>query len=515
MELFVDVRKHTYLDSVLTLFATAAFNKEDGVEKANVAMGTQASKSIFASMGMNDPAIDSAEDGDLVIAMFAESREVFERVAARLEEVTSFNQSGSAQKKTYPSFDQAFEENPRANICLISVPGEYVRAESEKALNAGLHVMLFSSGVSGEDELAIKQLAREKGLLCMGPDCGVVNLNGIAFILASINNPGPFGICGASGCGIQHVAALLHANGSGITQGIGTGGGDLKAPVYGLTMLTGIDALEQDPDTQYIILIARKPNETSAQRVLDRVAKCKKPVVVCFMGYDRAPIEAAGAIYASNLDVAAVQALKLIGKDVTLMSEDEMDRLAHEAVRGMRPEQKYVRGLFDGGTYCDEAIGVLTECLGVIHSNVSSDETRLKDSLVSVENTCIDYGEEEFTQGRPHPTLLPDIRTPHVMREGANPDVAVLLFDFINSPSAPKDILSGHIAEIKKAKALHESLGGKLAVVASICGTDKDIQDLENQKKQLREAGVLLCPTNYTAAKLAARIIVLQNGGKQ
>ena len=110
---------------------------------------------------------------------------------------------------------------------------------------------------------------------------------------------------------------------------------------------------------------------------------------------------------------------------------------------------------------------------------------------------------------------MPDIRTPHVMREGANPDVAVLLFDFINSPSAPKDILSGHIAEIKNAKALHESLGGKLAVVASICGTDKDIQDLENQKKQLREAGVLLCPTNYTAAKLAARIIALQNGGKQ
>jgi FdrA protein len=90
----------------------------------------------------------------------------------------------------------------------------------------------------------------------------------------------------------------------------------------------------------------------------------------------------------------------------------------------------------------------------------------------------------------------------------------VLLFDFINSPSAPKDILGGHIQEIKKAMELHKNRGGKLAVVASICGTDADIQGLKNQKEQLRAAGVLLCPTNYTAAKLAAKIVKLQNGGK-
>lgn len=60
----------------------------------------------------------------------------------------------------------------------------------------------------------MKELAREKGLLCMGPDCGVANINGSALVLSSINNRGPFGIVGASGTGIQHVAAILHEAGA-------------------------------------------------------------------------------------------------------------------------------------------------------------------------------------------------------------------------------------------------------------------------------------------------------------
>ncbi len=68
-----------------------------------------------------------------------------------------------------------------------------------KALDAGLHCVVFSNNVPLEDERKMKELAVAKGLLCMGPDCGVANINGAALVLASINNRGPFGICGASG----------------------------------------------------------------------------------------------------------------------------------------------------------------------------------------------------------------------------------------------------------------------------------------------------------------------------
>lgn len=513
MELFVEVRKSTYCDSVLTLLVAAMFNKSEGVEKAHVAMGTKENKDIFASLRIKDPQIEAAKDGDLIIAMYAESRERFEEVLPKMDEVLQPGVSSKAKMRC-ATIEQAVALRPDANVCLIAVPGEYARVETEKALNAGMHVMLFSNAVSGEDELAIKELAREKSLLCMGPDCGVVNLNGVAFILASINNSGPFGICGASGCGIQHVAALLHANGSGISQGIGTGGNDLKPPVYGITMLMGIDALEDDPDTKYIILVSRKPNDISMKRILDRVSKCSKPVIVYFMDCVREPIEAAGAIYASSLDDTAVQAMKLLGKEIEIISEKTLDEMAEKAVQGMNSKQKYVRGLFCGGTYCDEAIGAMSKEIGRIYSNVAEDEgLRLKDSLVSIENTCIDYGEEEFTQGRPHPTLMPEVRSSYIMHEAEEPEVAVLLFDFIFSAASPEDIVEGHIEEIKKAQKLMEDRGGKLVVVASICGTDADIQGLHEHMRRLEEAGVMVCPTNYTAARLAAKIVALQKGG--
>ena len=123
-------------------------------------------------------------------------------------------------------------------MCSIAVPGEYALSEVKKALNVGLHCVVFSNNVPLEDEREMKELAREKGLLCRGPDCGVANINGAALVLASINARGPFGICGASGTGIQHVAAILHAAGTGVSQTIGTGGNDLKNPVGGTVSYT-------------------------------------------------------------------------------------------------------------------------------------------------------------------------------------------------------------------------------------------------------------------------------------
>ena len=52
--------------------------------------------------------------------------------------------------------------------------------EVKRALNAGLHCVVFSNNVPLSEEREMKELAREKGLLCMGPDCGVANINGAA-----------------------------------------------------------------------------------------------------------------------------------------------------------------------------------------------------------------------------------------------------------------------------------------------------------------------------------------------
>ena len=66
------------------------------------------------------------------------------------------------------------------------------------ALELNQHVFLYSDNVSLEDEVALKQAAREKGLLgAMGPDCGTAIINGVGLGFANRIRRGPIGLVGA------------------------------------------------------------------------------------------------------------------------------------------------------------------------------------------------------------------------------------------------------------------------------------------------------------------------------
>ena len=78
------------------------------------------------------------------------------------------------------SLASAVAATPDANLAVISVAGRYAAAEARTALERGLHVLLFSDNVPLEDEIDLKRLAVERGLLCMGPDAGTTIINGVA-----------------------------------------------------------------------------------------------------------------------------------------------------------------------------------------------------------------------------------------------------------------------------------------------------------------------------------------------
>ena len=511
MQLFVKVYKNKYVDSLETLYITSVVTAIEGVETAYVAMATQGNKEIIRLLELYNEEIDEAKDGDLVITMQAETEDIFIKAIKDAMNSSTSASVGEAEE-TYLSTLAAVKAHPDANICIISVPGEYALDEVKKAMDNDLHCFVFSANVPPEDELRMKEIAMEKGLLCMGPDCGVANINGAAFMLGSITNRGPFGICGASGCGVQHVGAMLHDAGTGVSQIIGTGGGDLKEPVGGISMLMGLEALENDPDTSYIVLISRKPAEAILKKLLEHISRCEKKIVAFFMGATKEEVEASGAIWAENLDDCGQKALALVGKECLLAGDDEIGKMAREAIKGMNKEQKYVRGAFLGGTYCDEAMRAMQVKIGPINSNAPlAPELRLADSNKSIANSVIDYGEEEFTIGRPHPTIDGGLRKPAILKEANDPETAVLLMDFILSPPGlmePVDALSD---EFKKAQKLAESRGGRLAIVAAVLGTDADFQNANLQREKLREAGVYVCQTNYRAALLAGEIIRLLN----
>ncbi len=504
----VKVYPNQYYDSVQLLFVTSSIKKMDGVETALAAMGTPANKTVFHDIGFADESVDNSLPSDLIIGVKGIDQEHCDLAVSEAMKMLGEQASGTPDSASYKNFESALKDKQQANLCIISVPAEYVKEEAFKALNAGLHVMIFSDNVPLDVEREIKELAVGQGLLCMGPDCGVANINGISFLVGSIVRKGPIGICAASGVGLQEVAALIHGAGSGISQGIGTGGKDLKDQVGGLTMLSGLDALEKDPATEVITVISRKPEDKTLSKVLERVANCTKPVVICFMGCDEAPIVQSGAAYAQNLEEAARLALGLIGKPLDVADEGSFREIAEREAGAMSQEQKYVRGLFCGGTFVEESMVTMRADIGDIYSNAPlSGELKLDHSTVSYKHSVVDYGDEEFTLGRPHPVIDTEPRRQGIEREGEDPEVAVMLLDFILGPAVNANPVQSVIDSIKQAKKAAAGRGGHLAVVASVCGTEDDPQSLSLQEKMLRDEGVLVCPDNYQAALLAAEII--------
>ena len=386
--------------------------------------------------------------------------------------------------------------------------GEYALSEVKKALNMGLHCCVFSNNVPLSDEREMKLLAREKGLLCMGPDCGVANINGAALVLSSITNRGPFGIVGASGCGIQHVGAILHEAGSGAAQIIGTGGNDLKDQVGGLMMEMGIAALEADEDVKYIAIVSRKPGDAVLKNLLSWISACKKPVVALLMGCDRETVEATGAIWAENLDDCGQKCLQLIGKEYPLPTIKDLEPLAEEAAKKLAPGQKYLTALYSGGTYMDEAMRAAAPLVGPVYSNSPTKaEWTIKPGQIGHENTFMDYGEEEFTVGRAHPIIDLSVRKNALNEIAAQPETAVVLLDLILTPPGHPDPAEAMLEEIRPLQQKAREEGRELIFVCSVLGTDADLQNVNLQRQKLRDAGVLVCKTNARAAMLAGLII--------
>ncbi|MGZ4626278.1 MAG: hypothetical protein ACXV3S_08330, partial [Kineosporiaceae bacterium] len=57
-----------------------------------------------------------------------------------------------------------------AGLALVSVPGQHAFPEAMDALEAGLDVLVFSDNVPVDQEVRLKEEARRRGLLVMGPD---------------------------------------------------------------------------------------------------------------------------------------------------------------------------------------------------------------------------------------------------------------------------------------------------------------------------------------------------------
>lgn len=501
----------TYADSVALMTIARDILAFDGVDDSALVMATDSNKALLEQVAPLTDEVIAAKATDLILMLDGDEtqfQKAIELVAQRLSAKSSILAGSSA--RTPKSLRSALRTHADANLALISVPGEYAAAEAWKALQAGLHVLLFSDNVSLNDEKALKEYAVKQGLFVMGSGAGTAIINGVGLGFSNKVPRGNIGIVSASGTGLQEVTCLLARFGSGISQAIGLGGRDLRDEIGGLMTTQAIQALQDDDSTQVIIAISKLPSTQIAEKVINQLAAGTKPAVVIFMSAKA--FSAPQTIYiAQTLHEAALLAHALsTGQPIEAVQRAYLDELAQleelaiQYRKSQNAERRYLRGLFSGGTLCEEAMRIWTGFLGDVWSNAPLEaQFQLSDSSKSYQHSALDLGEEEFTHGRPHPMIDNQLRIARLYQEANDPSILAIQLDVVLGYGAhtdPAGELCPAIAQVLKMT------NAEINIIVSITGTEDDPQDFSRQKQAFISAGAIVLDSNAQASTLAARI---------
>jgi FdrA protein len=495
----VEVRSGAYADSVTLMQVSAQAQKVAGVQAALVAMGTELNLDLLAGLGL--PAPGQAGPNDMLVAVAAENGESLASALAVIDAALSARPveeaGGRAEQPPRTTLSAVRRSGP--GLALISVPGQHAFAEAVDALETGCDVMIFSDNVPVEQEIWLKDQAAARDLLVLGPDCGTAIVGGVGLGFSHSVPAGPIGIVAASGTGAQQVICLLDAAGVGVSAVLGVGGRDLSAAVGGRSARAALAALDADPGTELIVLLSKPPADQVAAELKRYAAGLTTPVQFALIGQGQ-----------PDLTATAEAALRTLGRAVPQWKvwppAGAGGQHAGEAARGVpegRPAGGKLRGLFAGGTLCDEAMVIAAEQLGPVYSNIPlRPEWELARATPAGAHVMIDFGDDKLTAGRPHPMIDQRLRLDRLLAEVTDPDVAVILLDVVLGHGAHPDPASELAPAITAALAGRET--GDLAVVVSLVGARSDPQGLMAQAAGLAHAGAHVFSSNAHAARFAA-----------
>lgn len=466
----VQVRRGVYADSVSLMQVSQRVRATGGVTAALVAMATELNVGLLTDLGFELP--DGTGANDLVVAIRADDDAALDAGREALEIALRELRDASAGSGGFGAADPprttraAATRAGDATIALVSVPGAHAYAEARDAIDAGLSVMVFSDNVPLEQEVSLKAAAAQAGVLVMGPDCGTAVVGGVALGFANRVNAGPVGVVAASGTGAQQVMCLLDAAGLGVSHCLGLGGRDLTAEVGGASARRALAAFAADETTETVLLVS-KPAAPGVVTELDELARdLGVDLHWATLGEGRA-----------NLTASVEAFLRARGHDVPKWPAwPASPRTAAPAPAG---SGRRLSGLFCGGTLADE--------------------TRI---IAGAGHTVVDFGDDEMTQGRPHPMIDPTLRLAAVERAAADPEVGVVLLDLVLGHGAHPDPAPELANAIRSARR-----GRGVPVVVTLVGTPADPQGLEDCARRLTEAGADVFASNAAATRHALSLV--------
>ena len=483
----LETRKGAYVDSVTLMQVSKRVAALDGVTAALVAMATDLNLELAAQMGFDVP--DGLSPNEMLVALDAGSEDALALARAEVDAALAASSRpstggfGSAPAAATVAA-AARELDAGATVALVSTPGQYAFADAVDAVDAGLLTMVFSDNVPVEQEVALKRRADEAGVLVMGPDCGTAVVGGVGLGFANVVRPGPVGIVAASGTGAQHLMSLLDGAGIGVSHCLGVGGRDLSAAVGGRSTLRALDLLDADPGTELVVVVSKPPAEEVAEKVRAHASSLATPVLFGLLGAGqpdltetaRSVVEAAGGTWS-----------------------------APESWPGAVPAGRaggHLRGLFSGGTLCDEAMLIASAALGPITSNIPLDPAQaIGPDLAARGDTMIDFGDDELTRGRPHPMIDGTLRVERMLAEIDDAGAGVLLLDVVLGLGADPDPAASLVEPVRRAVA------AGLPVVAAVIGTRDDPQGTRAQCAALTDAGAAVHLSNAAATRAALDLL--------
>src|SRR5262249_53132883 len=177
------------------------------------------------------------------------------------------------------------------------------------------------------------------------------------------------------------------------------------------------EQLARDEGTWVIVLVSKPPSTGVARHVLDVARASGKPVVVSFLGGDTETIRQTGAVAAATLEDAARFAVALARKaplPAPAGVDAKLGSRARAKIGRFATGQGHVRGLFSGGTLCQEAALIFEQASGR-----------------AAGHSMVDLGDDEFTVGRPHPMIDFRLRNERIARAADDPTTAVVLLDVV------------------------------------------------------------------------------------